>query len=636
MKNFPVIALLLILLGSNVNAQVTNRCSYKPPRQAENWLFYRNAGLTFNDGSVIQNDPPGNNLQNGNSCAAISDADGNLIAYSNGFRVWNSNHNVINNGPNLPGDLGAGQCALFVPKPGSAQMVYLFTNDINTGNPLYPRRGLNYARIDMTLYDNSGGVTDERDRLLLLNSTEMIAGCGNADTTGFWVVSHGLDNNSFYAFLVDHDGVSNTPVISNAGSVISGDAALQESRGVMKISPKGDKIAYSSLTKGIIEVFSFNNQTGVVSNIQQLTPPIPGSGFGPLSIEFSPDGTKLYTTVINISIANGNKLYQYDLASNSGFVELNPAPMASDMVGLQLATDGKIYAVRFGAGFLGTIENPNRPGTECNYNEFGLSLGSKTGSNGLPNFISSFLNIPPVDYDTKCDGDGTVFKILNESNIDQVTWDFGDSGDPTPGSGLNPVHTFSTFGDYSVTMTEIFNGQSFVTTFPVHIDSLPVKSFDHDSLYIFPGSSIDLFGPPDMYSYLWQDASAAQYFKVTDPGIYSVEYVDINCCMNRDTLTVTALDIALPNAFTPNSDNINDVFRPLGPTDGIQDFALSVHNRWGQVVWETKNFEDAWDGTFNGEPMPRGIYAWNMSFNVKGNIMDIGKVKYRGVVTILK
>lgn len=642
MKKFQAIVLLLIVFGISANAQVTNRCSYKPPHQAENWQFYTNAGLTFNNGSVTPDHPPlGDYLKSGNGCASISDADGNLLAFSDGIFVWNFNYNSINNGPRLSGSKGAGQSALFVPKPGTPQMLYLFTNDQDMDIPIFPRLGLNYSRIDMSLYANTGGVTSERDSLLLLNATEMIAGTSHANNIDFWIVSHELDNNSFYVFLVDHTGVNTTPVKSNVGSILSGDASLKEGQGLMKISPKGDKIAFTSLGKGVIEIFSFNNQTGEVSNVTQLIPPIPTPEFGPYSIEFSPDGSKIYTTITQYSgsIANGNKLYQYNLENNSGFVELNLSPMETNVVGLQLAPDGKIYVSRKGSNYLGVIENPNRPGTYCNYNEFGQNLGSKTGLNGLPNFVSSFLDIPPVDYDTKCDGDGTVFDILNESNIDQVTWDFGDTGDPTPGTGLNPVHTFSTFGDYSVTMTEIFNGQSFVTTFPVHIDSLPVKDygmFKEDSLYIFPGSSISLSGPPDMYSYLWQDASNDQSFKIIDPGVYSVEYVDINCCMNRDTLAVTELNIALPNVFTPNSDNINDVFRALGPTDGIQDFALSVHNRWGQVVWEAKNFEDAWDGTFNGEPMPRGIYAWNMSFNVKGNIMEIGKVKYRGVVTILK
>lgn len=637
MKNFPVLAILFLLTVSSAIAQVPNRCSYIPPRQADNWLFFQNAGIRFSDAGVNVNNPVVGNMPAGKGSATISDADGNLILYTDGMRVWNSTNNLINFGPNLFGDLGSTQSSLIVPMPGSPQIFYLFTTDI-----LYPAsfgltKGFNYSRVDMSINNNYGAVTDHNVNLLAASS-EMLTGVKHGNGNDFWVLTHGLGSNTFNAYLVTSTGVQETAVQSSGGSVLNNDYNLRENLGAMKISPKGDKVAFASFGKGTLELFSFDSQSGRVGSPLILNPPLTGANQGPYYVEFSPDGSKLYVTVANLSTGRDNHLYQYDIVGGGNFVEINLAPDDTDVSALQLGRDGKIYVSRYQRNMLGVIENPNRPGTACNYNQDGLDLGTRKALNGLPNFIQSFFDIPPIDYDTKCEGDATVFDVLNKTNNGTVSWDFGDPGNTAGGTGTNPSHVFSVPGDYVVTMSENFGvGGPFVTTLPVHINPLPPKSFlPPDYRYIFPGSTIPLDAGPDMYSYLWQDGSNNQYFSVSAEGLYTVEYEDILCCKNSDSLQIIALDIKLPNAFSPNGDNLNEIFKAIGPTEGIEDFTLSVQNRWGQILWEARNFEDGWDGKFSGSPLPTGIYTWNMTFNVKGNISEIGKIKYRGFVTLLR
>lgn len=633
MKKTGVVVLLLLLAFSPMYAQV-NRCSYVPPRQADTWLFYQNAGLKLTDAGVTVSHPTVGNLPAGKGSACISDASGNLVVYTDGMHVWNSNHDNINFGPNLKGDLGSTQSSIIVQNPVTTQMYYIFTTDIIYPPAFGVTKGLNYSRVDMSTSNNYGAVSSDRDINLLSETAEMLTGVAKADGKGYWVIAHGLENNTFYAYEVTSAGVNENPVTSNAGSILKNDYNLRQNLGAMKVSPKGDKIAFASFGRSTVELFSFNNATGKVTDMAIISPLITGVNQGPYYVEFSPDGTKLYYTIANLSTGRDNHLYQYDISTGATSVELNVPPLDADVSALQLGRDGKIYVSRYQRSYLGVIENPNRPGTACNYNQDGINLGTHKALNGLPNFIQSYFDVPPVDYDTKCDGDLTVFDILNKSNIDNVSWDFGDAGNTTPGSGLSPQHLFSRPGDFTVTMTETFNGLNFVTTFPVHIDSLPPKILP-DSLYIFPGSTIPLYGPVDMYSYLWQDGSNNIAFNVTEEGLYSVTYEDINCCTNADSTKIIALDIKVPNAFTPNGNGLNDIWRALGPDDGIEDFNLAVYNRWGQLLWDSSVFGTGWDGTFNGELMPAGVYAWVMTFNVKGNIMSIGKVKYRGSVTLL-
>ncbi|MCL4815941.1 MAG: gliding motility-associated C-terminal domain-containing protein [Flavobacteriales bacterium] len=69
--------------------------------------------------------------------------------------------------------------------------------------------------------------------------------------------------------------------------------------------------------------------------------------------------------------------------------------------------------------------------------------------------------------------------------------------------------------------------------------------------------------------------------------------------------------VNLPNAFSPNGDGENDVFRLLG-ADSVAEMELRVFNRWGQQVFYTKQKEQGWDGTFKGQPAPTGVYAYTL------------------------
>jgi gliding motility-associated-like protein len=71
--------------------------------------------------------------------------------------------------------------------------------------------------------------------------------------------------------------------------------------------------------------------------------------------------------------------------------------------------------------------------------------------------------------------------------------------------------------------------------------------------------------------------------------------------------------LEMPNAFTPNGDGKNDVFRI--PPSNFQEIKLfAVYNRWGLRVFETANSGVGWDGTFGGQPQPAGVYVWQIQY----------------------
>lgn len=122
-------------------------------------------------------------------------------------------------------------------------------------------------------------------------------------------------------------------------------------------------------------------------------------------------------------------------------------------------------------------------------------------------------------------------------------------------------------------------------------------------------------------SYLWQNNSRQQVLNLDGGGLFSVTVTDEFGCMGSDEVElreVCPTQIYVPNAFSPNDDGINDGFRIYG-TD-IINMELTVFSRWGEQVFKGINQEDAWDGEFKGEPLPQGVFVWQLY--VEGYLKD--------------
>ena len=83
-------------------------------------------------------------------------------------------------------------------------------------------------------------------------------------------------------------------------------------------------------------------------------------------------------------------------------------------------------------------------------------------------------------------------------------------------------------------------------------------------------------------------------------------------CLDSASVTITvddSLNGEIPNAFSPNNDGLNDVFRPRGVKfERLVDFR--IFNRWGQQIFYSNSIDKGWDGTFNGVPQDVGEYYY--------------------------
>lgn len=130
----------------------------------------------------------------------------------------------------------------------------------------------------------------------------------------------------------------------------------------------------------------------------------------------------------------------------------------------------------------------------------------------------------------------------------------------------------------------------------------------------------------DFPSYLWSDGSDRSSMETKETGRVWLEVTDDNGCKSRDSVLVLTFCPTLfyaPNVFSPNFDGINDNFR-LFPEKPVQLFHLQIFSRWGEMIFDTDDVEESWDGTTGGRTAPADMYFWlaNMDgFTLTGNLV---------------
>jgi gliding motility-associated-like protein len=615
-------------------------------KQADIWYFGDKAGIDFRSGTAAALTDQ-SVMTSFKSSAVISDSVGNLLFFTNTKTVWAKDFSLMGNTPSMLGDLGVTQPCLIVPKPGDSALYYIFNIDVMTYHPdnTYNTRGLTYSVVNMNNNFFFGTGTSQWNIPLLTPVAQKLTAVRHSNGKDYWVIVHKWGSDEFYAYPLTESGLA-APVISKTGTAQSGAFIDQDNAyGYMKASPDGSKIALAISGMNIVEQCDFDASSGTVSNATDYTFALPG--ISPYGIEFSSDSKMLYNSLLMLT-GNGppalpSRVYQFDLRAGL----INPTLIDSmpgiRIGGLQLATDGRIYVSRTvnlltKKDSIDVIYNPTRPGLDCNYNLLNnvtnsrFSLDGRTSTYGLPDFMQSYFQRPAFTHDSVCKGEVTHFEIINKANIDNVFWDFGDGG---TSNQMAPTHLFSPPGNYLVKLTETFNGKNFQDSVRITIHDLPKVDIG-DTILLFSGASIILHGGAGFQSYEWSTGQSGAEITVENEGNYWVKVEDQNCCYNSDSVYVKVFNYFFPTAFTPNGDGINDVFKMIGIYRNI-NFKLYVYDRWGQMVFQSANMDEGWDGTYRGSKCSAGTYSWVAFIDFPGNdITTNGKVKFSGSVILLK
>jgi PKD repeat protein len=463
----------ILLSQGNISNEFSGNTNTGSGHQADRWYFGQNAGLDFRTQDPVV-DLTNYLLNVPTSPAIMADSLGNILFFTDGVKVFNNLDQIMPNGDGLHGFVGYPMPVLIVPKPGPENKYFIFTThrpQINPNDP-GPFYGLEYNEVDLNLNEGYGDVTVKNKVLLQPEVCSKLTSVRHSNGMDYWVVAHKFNSSEFCAFRVNSSGVDTLNYMSSLiGTVHAAPGETNNAIGYMKISPDGTKLALTIYGSGICEVFNFDASTGQVTNAI-TSPPIFDDAYG---IEFSPDSRFLYSTITSISMPlPGNTppsyLFQFDVSLGASMFNAYDT-IASDTSGsyfggTQLGTDGRIYISRspYGNGALSVIQNPKRKGQACNFVSNAIDLQGKSSRFGFPNFIQSYFNLPHFNTTRTAFGDTTFFTLQNNSNIDEVFWQFGDpaSGSNTS-SDMQPGHVFSAPGAYQVQVTEYFNGIEYAT-----------------------------------------------------------------------------------------------------------------------------------------------------------------------------
>jgi gliding motility-associated-like protein len=111
---------------------------------------------------------------------------------------------------------------------------------------------------------------------------------------------------------------------------------------------------------------------------------------------------------------------------------------------------------------------------------------------------------------------------------------------------------------------------------------------------------------------------------------------DKHCCLNSDTAFVKVFEYFIPNAFSPNGDGLNDIFRVYAQYSNIS-FKMMIYDRWGQEVFYSGDIAKGWDGTYKGRECPPESYVWVINIGFLGqDIITSGDIVFKGTVTIVR
>lgn len=262
-----------------------------------------------------------------------------------------------------------------------------------------------------------------------------------------------------------------------------------------------------------------------------------------------------------------------------------------------------------------------------------LTVTDTNGCIGVGSVNVKFSPNPILDLGddvTICAGD----VVILESNSElQTEWNTGSTGDTI---------LVNKGGYYIATIS---NGLcSGTDTVNVNVIDIPVSGLDKsigDEFICFDDyiNGINLNANNnnnDRNDYIWNTGETTVDINVYKEGSYDVIISDEICSIS-DTVVIKAYcppSLYIPNAFTPNGDDINNTF--FAKSRNIFGFNILIFDRWGMLIFESDNVFQHWDGTFKGRPVQQDVYVWKICYsyyNIEGYLVEKNRI---GTVTVIR
>jgi gliding motility-associated-like protein len=275
------------------------------------------------------------------------------------------------------------------------------------------------------------------------------------------------------------------------------------------------------------------------------------------------------------------------------------------------------YLVQWNNGMTGAQINGLAAGdyTAVITDELGCSITSQVYTVNEPDLLE--LLDAPVVVDARCFQE-TNGSIQVTAQGGTAPYRFNWTSEGFRRTTTDPMISGLPTGNYTLEVLDANNCSTIINN--IFVDQPLLLEADIESLINDPvcpdaenGTAfIDAKGGTPDYQFFWSNNPTVDN-QATDglaQGIYTLEIFDANGCTANYTLEQTERDpnLFVPNAFSPNGDGVNDVFKPVADCDIV--YSMQIFNKWGAIVFSTNNIEVGWDGTFNGASVQKGKYSY--------------------------
>lgn len=245
---------------------------------------------------------------------------------------------------------------------------------------------------------------------------------------------------------------------------------------------------------------------------------------------------------------------------------------------------------------------------------------------------------------TVCSGDPFILSLSGPANVQTIQWSplsaiLGPSNLPSVTAAIQSSQYL--YALVFTTQNCALQDSIFVNV--AALDPLAVVA-SADPYVILPNASSQLSGfPQGPYTYTWTPTTGLSNSVISSPQavldqttLYTLTVSD-GLCSGSDTVLIKVYDsicafpfIYIPNAFSPNKDGHNDKLFVRGPF--IESFVFRVYDRWGELVWQTTNLSEGWDGTWRGKLLDPDVFDYYLQVTCVGGLENVIK----GNITLIR
>ncbi|GAA5023261.1 hypothetical protein GCM10011506_05990 [Marivirga lumbricoides] len=514
---------------------------FEEEKQGANfWYFGDGAGIDFNGENGPEAVTDGV-IEAEEGCATVSDDNGELLFYTNGDVIWDSEHNVMANGTGLGGDPLASQGVLAVAHGADPSLYYIFVaDDVSNDTSAF-----SYALVDMKLNNGLGDVV-LKNRKIYSKSTEKIAAQGTQNTD---VLTHELGSNSYRRYTVNDRGINAAEYISEGSTYISDQSAT----GYLKYAAGGEKVAQAYNSGGAFVDFLRLDSLDENWETALIDINFGGEVYG---LEFSPSTNFLYATLrdgVNSKLVQIPVDDDYTIEDIQNPDSITVADLDFEAGAIQTGPDGQLYIAANNSPDVYTIGSPDLRFLPENGDNLAatlqpFNLAGRISRLGLPNFvqnISTPTQEPSINVIANCSSEPVILEGSGKTNFDVFNWTI------TPVGSTASVYTSNQQND--TVDVELAPGR-------YEVALRITNQCGYDELLV---ENIEIFASPDVsqvvsprvfcgdtlvlgeeivdepgHTYLWSTGDTTRTISITEDGLYSVVVTSAAGCTSSVDIAV--------------------------------------------------------------------------------------------------